>query len=65
MRERVLHILRYEPYDWMPVAHFGFWNELYDKWEAEGRIPCDAERKELGRGNGERMVAEKLGFDTG
>ena len=65
MRERVLHILRYEPYDWMPVVHFGFWNELYDKWEAEGRIPCDAERKELGRGSGERMVAEKLGFDIG
>jgi uroporphyrinogen decarboxylase len=65
MRERVLSILRYEPYDWMPVVHFGFWNELYDKWEAEGRIPCDAERKELGRGSGERMVAEKLGFDFG
>ena len=65
MRERVLRILRYENHDWMPVVHFGFWNELYEKWEAEGRIPCDAERRELGRGNGERMVAEKLGFDIG
>jgi uroporphyrinogen decarboxylase len=65
MRERVLHILRYEDYDWMPVVHFGFWDELYDKWEAEGRIPCDAARKELGRGSGEIMVAEKLGFDIG
>ena len=65
MRERVLHILRYEQYDWMPVVHFGFWQELYAKWEAEGRIPCEAERKELGHGNGERMVAEKLGFDIG
>ena len=65
MRERVLRILRYEEYDWMPVVHFGFWDELYDKWEAEGRIPGGEERKELGRGNGERMVAEKLGFDIG
>lgn len=65
MRERVLRILRYEEYDWMPVVHFGFWDELYDKWEAEARIPCDAERKELGNGSGERMVAEKLGFDLG
>ena len=65
MRERVLRILRYEEYDWMPVVHFGFWAELYDKWEAEGRIPGAAERKELGRGSGERMVAEKLGFDIG
>jgi len=65
MRERVLRILRYEKYDWMPVVHFGFWAELYDKWEAEGRIPCDEERKALGRGNGEQMVAEKLGFDIG
>ena len=65
MRSRVLRIMRYEAYDWMPVVHFGFWDELYEKWEAEGRIPCDAERKELGRGSGERMVAEKLGFDIG
>lgn len=65
MRERVLHILRYEPYDWMPVVHFGFWDELYEKWEKEGRIPCKAERTELGHGNGEQMVAEKLGFDIG
>jgi hypothetical protein len=65
MRERVLRILGYEEYDWMPVVHFGFWNELYDKWEAEGRIPCDAERKELGNGSGERMVAKELGFDLG
>ena len=65
MRARVLSILHYENYDSMPVVHFGFWDELYDKWEAEGRIPCDAERKELGRGSGERMVAEKLGFDIG
>lgn len=65
MRERMLRILRYEEYDWLPVLHFGFWSELYDKWEAEGRIPGDAERKDLGRGSGERMVAEKLGFDIG
>ena len=65
MRDRVLRILRYEEYDWMPLVHFGFWDELYGKWEAEGRIPCDAERKELGGGSGERMVAEKLGFDIG
>lgn len=64
MRERVLRVLRYETYDWLPLVHFGFWSELYDKWEAEGHIPCDAKRKELGRGSGERMVAEKLGFDT-
>ena len=65
MRQRVLHILRYEEYDWMPVVHFGFWDELYDKWEAEGRIPGIEERKEIGRGSSERMVAEKLGFDIG
>jgi len=65
LRELVLRILRYEPYGGMPVVHFGFWDELYSKWEAEGRIPCAAERKELGQGSGERMVAEKLGFDLG
>jgi hypothetical protein len=64
MRERILRVLRYEKFDWLPVVHFGFWSELYQKWEAEGRIPCAEERKKLGQGSGERMVAEKLGFDS-
>ena len=65
MRKRVLNLLRYEESGWLPVVHFGFWDQLYDKWEAEGHIPGPGERKELGRGSGERMVAEKLGFDIG
>ena len=39
MRERVLRILRYEDYDLLPVVHFGFWDELYEKWEAELSFP--------------------------
>ncbi len=65
IRDRVLSVLRYEACDQLPIIHFGFWSELYDKWEAEGRIPCAEKRAELGRGSGETMVAEALGFDLG
>jgi hypothetical protein len=65
VRERALRVLRYEPCDRLPLVHFGFWKELYDKWEAEGHIPTAPERECLGGGSGERMVAEKLGFETG
>ncbi|MBQ9748547.1 MAG: hypothetical protein IJV98_07165 [Clostridia bacterium] len=58
-RENTMAILRYEPYDRMPVVHFGFWDELLLLWKQEGRIeaPLDdypAVSAEL---------EKKLGFD--
>jgi len=37
-RERALAVLRYEPYDRMPLVHFGYWHETLQKWAAEGHI---------------------------
>jgi hypothetical protein len=37
-RERALAVLRYKPYDRLPIVHFGFWNETLEKWADEGHI---------------------------
>lgn len=37
-RERALAVLRYQPYDRLPLVHFGYWRETLLKWAAEGHI---------------------------
>ncbi len=37
-RERLLAVLRYEPYDCLPVVHFGFLADTLNKWVAEGHL---------------------------
>ena len=37
-RENTLAILRYQPYERMPVVAFGYWNETVEKWANEGHI---------------------------
>ena len=62
-RERVLAILHYQPYDRMPVLHFGFWDDTLDKWAAEGHITAE-EAAKWGDGNPSDMaISKKLGFD--
>jgi len=62
-RERAFAILNYQPYDQMPVVHFGFWNETLDKWAQEGHITPE-EAAHWGDGNqADRSVTQKLGFD--
>ncbi len=37
-RENILAILRYQPYERMPVVSFGYWPETLRKWAEEGHI---------------------------
>ena len=61
--ERVKAILHYQPYDKMPVVHFGFWEETLDKWYREGHI-TEEECEGWSDGNKyDRSIGEKLGFD--
>ena len=55
-RERALAALNYEPYDHLPVVHFGFWRETREKWAGEGHIT-----QEEARSDG--TTARRLGFD--
>ena len=59
IRENTMAILHYKPYDYFPVVHFGFWDELLAKWKAEGRI--EAPLSNYGKVASE--LEKKLGFD--
>ena len=80
-RERTLAVLRYQPYDRLPVVHFGYWDETLVKWAQEGHIteeeakswfdgPRDG-RSEAAFRNGSLqgayliLAARALGLDTG
>jgi hypothetical protein len=61
--ERTLAVLRYQPYDRLPIVHFGYWGETLQKWVEEGHLTAD-EVKGSGDGNEvERALSAKLGFD--
>jgi hypothetical protein len=62
-RERTLAALNYQPYDRLPLVHFGYWNELLDKWAAEGHIKPE-ESKAWSDGNAvDAVLSARLGFD--
>jgi len=62
-RERALAILNYEPYDRLPLVHFGFWRETLQKWAAEGHLTAE-EAQDWADGNVvDAAVTAKLGFD--
>ncbi len=62
-RERALAVLRYQPYDRLPLVHFGYWGETLDKWVEEGHISA-ALRKCHGDGNpADYELNEILGWD--
>jgi len=62
-RERVLAVLRYQPYDRLPVVHFGFLWETLVKWRDEGHL-TDEEIRGVGDGNpADFALSGKLGFD--
>lgn len=64
-RERLLAVLRYQPYDRLPVVHFGYWGETLEKWVLEGHLRKE-EAEGWGDGNSVDLALNaKLGFDFG
>lgn len=62
-RQRCLAVLTYQPYDRLPVVHFGFWGELLQKWAAQGHLTAE-EARTWGDGNPtDAAISAKLGFD--
>lgn len=62
-RERLMAILNYQPYDKMPIVHFGFWTQTLEKWAAEGHL-TEEEAEKWSDGNPyDIVISEKLGFD--
>ena len=63
-RERILNCLHYQPYDRLPVLHFGFWGETLQNWYREGHLTKE-EATTWGDGNPtDAMICKKLGFDS-
>ncbi|MBO5253979.1 MAG: hypothetical protein J6C51_08555 [Clostridia bacterium] len=66
LRENTLAILRYQPYEKLPVVSFGYWNETVQKWADEGHITqaeADDYIKNGDNGEGDRSIMRRLGFD--
>ena len=62
-RENALAVLKYEPYDRMPIVHFGYWGETLQKWVDQGHFK-QSELEGLGDGSeAESALSAKLGFD--
>lgn len=62
-RERTRAALSYQPYDRLPVVHFGYWRETLQRWTDEGHI-TEEERRGWSDGNEvDHAVSGRLGFD--
>jgi hypothetical protein len=62
-RERALAVLRYQPYDRLPIVHFGFLGDTLTRWREEGHITED-ERRTWGDANASDLaIGRRLGFD--
>jgi hypothetical protein len=62
-RQRVMAVLNYQPYDRLPVAHFGFWGETLQKWAAEGHLTADEAATWADGNPTDAVISAKLGFD--
>ena len=65
-RENILAILRYQPYEQMPVVSFGYWDETVDKWAREGHITksqAEGYKAEGDNSQADKEIMARQGFD--
>jgi hypothetical protein len=62
-RERALAVLNYQPYDRLPIVHFGYWTGTLEKWAAEGHISPTRAARWLDNNEVDRTLSGRLGFD--
>ena len=62
-RQRVMAVLNYEPYDHLPIVHFGFWDQTLGKWAAEGHITQEEVATWADGNPVDAVISRKLGFD--
>lgn len=66
LRQNIMAILRYQPYDNFPVISFGFWRETVLKWAEEGHITQEEAEGYVKYGDNspaDHAIMKKLGFD--
>lgn len=62
-RERALAVLNYQPYDRLPIVHFGYWGETLQKWVEEGHLTAAEVEGSWDGTEAEKALSAKLGFD--
>ena len=62
-RERINAVLHYQPYDRLPIVHFGFWRETLQKWAQEGHVTAEEAEKWDDGNIYDVAISKKLGFD--
>jgi len=63
-RERTLAALRYQPYDRLPVVHFGFWRgKTLGNWAQQGHLPMEVAEAWSDGNDADLEVTRLLGFD--
>jgi len=63
-RERALAVLRYQPYDRLPLVHFGFWRGVtLERWAAQGAVSMDLATGWTDGNAADLEVTRLLGFD--
>jgi uroporphyrinogen decarboxylase len=64
-KERAMAVLNYQPYDRIPIVHFGFWNETLQKWQEEGHVTSEQADNWCDCTPIDKQIGDKLGFDFG
>ena len=62
-RERAMAVLHYEPYDRLPIVHFGWWGETVEKWVAEGHLTAEEAANCWDGTASDTLIGKRLGFD--
>jgi uroporphyrinogen decarboxylase len=63
LRENFLAVLHYQPYDRMPMIHFGFWDTLLITWAQEGHITIEQALNWVDGNEIDQEISHMLGFD--
>ena len=62
-RQRTSAVLHYQPYDRLPVVHFGFWSETLAKWARQGHIRRQIAETWSDGNVCDAQLSGQLGFD--
>lgn len=62
LRENVRAVLQYEPFDHMPVIHFGYWQETLEKWREEGHLTAREIENYYDGSPSDRLIAREAGL---
>ena len=65
-RENILAVLDYQPYDRLPILHFGFLGETLVKWKNEGHLTDEEFAQARCADEDVRLetLTRRLGFDV-